>query len=32
MSIEERMELIKEVADGGEIIGEEELRKLLEKT
>jgi len=29
MSVEERLELIKSVADGGEIIGEEELRGML---
>src|SRR3989338_5646561 len=30
MSAEERLELIKSVADGGELIGEDELRKMLE--
>jgi len=29
LSVEERMELIKSVADGGEIIGEEELKEIL---
>lgn len=29
MNVEERLKLIKEVADGGEIIGEEELREML---
>ena len=30
LTIEERLELIKKVADGGELIGEDELRKMLE--
>lgn len=30
MSVEERLELIKQVADGGELIGEDELREALE--
>jgi len=31
LSVEERLNLIKSVADGGEIIGEEDLRKMLEE-
>jgi len=30
LSVEERFDLIKKVGEGGEIIGEEELKKMLE--